>query len=177
MATKYAKIYIKIKDQELTVEGDPTFVSNQVRKTFKLSHSNSNSLSRSSKNESQNAPPQKINNEQQNKSNNRIIQSVGENFNNWLAQLPSSHDTRDRILIAAYFNQINNKGQKFHIPDIKRLFEAHDFSVPNISGFLDTMEIQKLIFKVSDSTRKGYKFTSEGEQYIKRLLLNRYNEE
>ena len=187
MATNYAKIYIKIKDQELTVEGDPTFVANQVRKTFQSSHSQSvrkkaknnskNLLSRSSTNTSQKAPSQKTNNEQPSESGNHIIQSVGENFNNWLGQLPSSHDTRDRILIAAYFNQIHNKGQKFHTPDIRRLFEAYDLSVPYISGFLDTMEIQKLIFKVSDSTRKGYRFTSQGEQYVKRLLFKKYNEE
>ena len=80
-------------------------------------------------------------------------------------------------MIAALYTQLNNKDQRFHIPDIKKLFESNDLAIPNVSGFLDTMEIQKLVSKVSNSTKKGYKLMDTGEQHIRKLLLNEAYEE
>jgi outer membrane biosynthesis protein TonB len=101
---------------------------------------------------------------------NKALNTLGSDFKKWLAKLPDSVETRDKILAAAYFNQTTNSDNKFYMRGIRAILKEHNITVSNISNFLDTFEIQKIIAKVSDSSRKGYQFTKEGEEYIVNLL-------
>lgn len=101
---------------------------------------------------------------------NKILNTLGSDFKKWLANLPNSAETRDKILIAAYYNQTMNSEKKFYVRGIRATLKEHGISVSNLSNFLDTFEIQKIISKVSDSSRKGYQFTNEGEKYIQSLF-------
>lgn len=101
---------------------------------------------------------------------NTILNTLGSSFGEWLANLPNKTETRDKILAAAYFNQKTHSENKFYMRGIKSTLTEHGFSVSNIPSFLDTFEIQKIITKVSDSSRKGYRFTQEGEKYMMDLM-------
>ena len=92
----------------------------------------------------------------------KLSNALGSDFGKWLASLPDNVETRDKILLAAYYNQTMNADQKFYARGIRALFKEHEISVSNLSGFLDTFEIQKIISKISGSSRKGYQITKEG---------------
>ena len=100
----------------------------------------------------------------------KLSNALGSDFGKWLASLPDNVETRDKILVAAYYNQTMNSDQKFYVRRIRVLLEGQEVSVSNLSGFLDTFEIQKIISKVGDTSRKGYQFTKEGKKYIEDLL-------
>ncbi|MFP4621689.1 MAG: hypothetical protein ACLFM7_10280 [Bacteroidales bacterium] len=99
-----------------------------------------------------------------------ILNALGTDFKNWLNSLPQTSETRDKILAAACYNQLTSSDQKFYTQRVRNILENQGIEIPHIANFLDTMEIQKLIYKVSDTRRKGYKLTQEGEKYVKNLF-------
>jgi|GEM_PF-4352710 len=100
---------------------------------------------------------------------------LGSDFGKWLSYLPKNVETRDKILVAAYYNQTMNPDQKFHVRGVRALLKEHDISIPSLPGFIDTFEIQKIIKKVAASSRKGYQFTEEGKKYIEDFLASKVN--
>lgn len=109
------------------------------------------------------------------KGSKNLYDILGSDFGKWLSYLPKNVETRDKILVAAYYNQTMNPEQKFHVRGIRALFKEHDISVPSLPGFIDTFEIQKIIKKVAASSRKGYQLTEEGKKYIEDLLASQVN--
>ena len=106
---------------------------------------------------------------------NKLLNALGSDFGKWLAHLPENVETRDKILLAAYYNQRTNPDQKFYVWRIRTLLNEHGISIPHLSSFVDTFEIQKIISKVADSSRKGYQFTKEGEKYIEDIFASQIN--
>jgi hypothetical protein len=202
MSTNYSKVYLKFGTIEVTIEGDDTFVSEQFRNIFNLHNADAQEYLAKGAYETipeqqQLSAPSLEKPEDQGKEaktkqplkepvketisakssvSQQILNSLGTNFADWLANLPNSSETRDKILIAAYYNQTMNAGKKFHMRGINAILNEHGVSVSKISNFLDTFEIQKIIAKVSDSSRKGYQFTKEGEKYIQKIFATQLNE-
>ncbi len=106
---------------------------------------------------------------------NKVLNVLGSDFGQWLAYLPNTAELRDKILIAAYFKQKTNSDHKFYIRGIRALLKEYEISVSSLSNFLDTFEIQKIISKVAETSRRGYQFSKEGEKYIEDLLASQIN--
>jgi hypothetical protein len=112
---------------------------------------------------------------EESRSSKSLYEILGSDFGKWLSYLPKNVETRDKILVAAYYNQIMNPDQKFHLRGIRTIFKEHDISISSLPGFIDTFEIQKIIKKVAASSRKGYQFTEEGKKYVEDLLASQVN--
>ena len=196
MSSNYSKVYVKFGSIEITIEGDDNFVSEQFQNIFNLQNTDNQENFAEAKqkplSDQQNLSAPSFENEEEKDQNkkkkkkqktkepvkestkssvsDKVLNAMGTNFEKWLANLPSSSETRDKILIAAYYNQAMNSEKKFYMRGIKAIFKEHGITIPNISNFLDTFEIQKIIAKVADSSRKGYQFTKEGKKYIEDLF-------
>src|SRR6056297_2615714 len=129
MTPNNARVYIKVGNTEFTIEGNPVFVSHQVQHTLKFFDSKSTTTSTAPKKQKNESESTKTKSKEKKspktttkptiQNHNQITDAIGNDFKDWLIQLPTSHETRDKILVAAYFSQINNKDQRFYMPDIK----------------------------------------------------------
>ena len=183
MNNEDSRIFIKSGEVEITIEGAPEFVTQQYQAMKGVLGVKSSETGTSRQKEK--SKPVKISTSQKSKksskstkstqstkpaSSGNVLNTLGSDFGKWLANLPNSNENRDKILLAAYFKQTMNSDKKFYVHGIRDILKEYGISVSNIPGFLDTFEIQKIIYKVSASSRKGYQFTNEGEKHIKDLM-------
>lgn len=181
MSNNNTRIRLKIRDIEISIEGNPEFVARQYQEMIGRLENKKKLPGDSGQKEK--SKPVKTSTKSQKSSKTtkpthstkpasptNLLNTLGFDFGKWLASLPNSSETRDKILLAAYFKQTTNSNKKFYMHGIRAILKEYGISVSNISNFLDTFEIQKIISKVSNSTRKGYKFTKDGEKYIRDLL-------
>ena len=173
MHDQYSKIYIKIGDKEVTIEGGENFVFQQFQQIFgkekpvKEKKSNASNKTHSVKqSSSQLAPSLETTNYK------KFLNQLGTDFKNWLAGLSEYVSSRDKILAAAYYNQLMRNNQKFYVKDINNLFKKYEIKISRVSNFIYTFEIQKLIYKI-DKSKKAYKFTNEGIEYVNNLYASK----
>jgi len=173
MNANYSKVYIKLGATAITIEGDEAFVSKQFREIFggekSVKESDSNDENKA---QPVNKPSPQLTISLDRISYKRFINQLGADFENWLSGLSKYVSSRDKILAAAYYSQLMRNNQKFYVKDINNLFKKYEIKILSVSNFIDTFEIQKLIYKI-DKSKKAYKFTNEGIEYVNNLYASK----
>jgi len=170
MNENISKIWIKIEEIEITIEGNSDFISKQyqeifVEKTPELSetHPKSKQKGITSKAKSLKSSGTK----KKKDTTNEPQKTENKNYSNLLNKLPN----KDKVLLVAYYILFSKKGDSFSIREIKNFLNEKGLEIPNPSGFIkDIASRGKIIRQYSKDGHKYYRFTGEGEVYMKDLL-------
>jgi len=176
MSANYSKIYVKFEAKEITVEGDKDFVSKQFQEIFggekSVEKSDSNTENKS---QPVHKPAPQLTSSLDTISYKKFLSRLGPDFKNWLARLSKYASNRDKILAAAYYSQLMRSNRKFYIKDVSTILEKHGIEIGSIYNYIDTFEVQRFIYKISDTNEnyKSYKFTNGGIRYINNLYASK----
>lgn len=171
MNENISKIWIKIEEIEITIEGNSDFVSKQYREIFgektspqnKTTHPKSKQKGTTSKAKSLKSSGTK---KKKTATSNKPI-SNQENYSNVLNKLTN----RDKVLLTAYYVTFNKKDNVFSIRELIHTFSKKGIEILNVAKVIkETAFEEKIIKPILDNGRKYYYFTKQGKEYMKELL-------
>jgi signal recognition particle GTPase len=171
------KIHLKVGEIEISIEGNPDFVSKQYRemeKELKLGKKISSGLPEGTEEKEESPAPKKsVKPAQKRKPASK--ETTKDDFGAWLQKLPKGLKDRDKALVAAYYNQLLSGNNLFRVRDMNNTLKKHEIKITNPSSLIKNVAKSKQI--IEQVSREGrqvyYQFTKEGEGYIKDLLSAR----
>lgn len=168
MSENTSRIYLKMGDIEISIEGSPAYVSeqyNQMAKDLNLQQKlqGTQEAKPKTKKTTQSTKTQKQKPKEQTKKS---------TTNEWLSNLPQGIKSSDIILLAGYLNQLNSKDHTFRIKDVNNTLKENGIKVSNPSSLINHIVKKKKVINLVKKV-KGQNFfqiTKEGEKAISNLI-------
>jgi predicted transcriptional regulator len=159
MSENVSRIYVKVGEIEFSIEGNPEYVNEQYQqmaKDLNLQQKLQGSVQQQEKSKAEKSAPE----------------STIEDFSEWVKNLPKGLKNRDKVLLAAYFNQLRSMNNVFRVRDVNKILKNQGIKITNPSSMINNLaKSQKILQQVSREGRQKYfQITKEGERHIKALL-------
>lgn len=177
MDAKTSKVFIKLGEIEITIEGNADFVTRQFRTIFGVKKPqkdealHSNAIKQATTSKAKSSKSAKAKNASKPAASGERQKTPQEMFEEWLKKLSKTVTNQDKVLIVGYYILLNKKSDFFSIREIKNFLKEKGIDIPNVTMLIkDISSAEKILRQVLKNGRKFYQFTHEGKQYMKDLL-------
>ncbi|MFO7888964.1 MAG: hypothetical protein R6V04_01355 [bacterium] len=174
MSENTSRIYLKIGEIEISIEGSPDYVKEQYQQMAKDLNLQQKLQGKSKETEkpktNKATQPTKA---QKKTSKQRTQESTAKkDFSELLSNPPKGTKNNDLIILAGYLNQLNSNNNNFRIRDVNNTLKNNGIKITNPSSVINYIVKKKnVITQVKKEGRQNYyQITKEGEKYIKNLL-------